>query len=206
MTISFECPKRCGVLHTKCSGHRQRAGHEGEPCNAQPMRGTEPPRCRRHLGGGLTAKQQAADYDLQRRAARLADLAGPVRAVDVEDVLGEHLRLAGEALRWKEVLAGLVSSLSDVGYRSRSGEQIRAEVKVYGEALDRVDRVLTNIGKLRIEERLAAVEEAREARMRAVLVAALDALGLSLRKPEVAEAVRAAIVATEPRRLPGGAR
>lgn len=168
------------------------------------MRGTEPRRCRIHLGTSSAAYVAGRDVqDIARKLAGLAEFE-PVR---VEDVLTEHLALAGEARHWRDTLRDMVSQLSSVGYSSeKSGEQVRAEVRLYTEALDRLDRVLTNIGKLDIDRRMAAIGEQQSERLRAILVVALGALGLKLDDARVSEAIRLGVAQTEPRLALRGAR
>lgn len=184
----------CGREHPGCGAH----GRSGAPCRASALRGSSPARCRYHLG--KRTADFKAERDLVEQARKITGLSQS-EPVDVEQVLSEHLALAGEARQWKDTLRAMVEQLDSVGYEAKAGEQVRAAVRLYSEALDRLDKMLSNIAKLRIEERLAAVEEAREVRLRAVLIAALDRLDLQLRTPEVADAVRLAITDTEPKRL-----
>jgi hypothetical protein len=118
--------------------------------------------------------------------------------IDPDAVLSEHLRLAGEAKHWKDILAGIVSQLTDVGYEGTTGEQTRAAVREYGAALDRLDKILSSVGRLGIEERLTRVAERDAERLSLVLRSAARALGLDMSEPRVIEAIQQAIAQTEP--------
>ena len=60
------------------------------------------------------------------------------------------------------------------------GEQLRAEVAVLERAMDRCGKLLTDLARLNIEERLAAVREATARMLEQALDVALEASGVSL--------------------------
>lgn len=157
----FECPKGidgCGELHTACAAHNRR----GMPCQAQPMLGTDPPRCRWHLG--QRSEEVKAQYLVQRQANimfRRAQEEASRYGVDPAqlDVLEELLKVADEALRWKKVCAQLVSQVEQIRYRSGAGEQLRSEVSLYRSALNDAAQILINLAKLGLDDRRKRILE-----------------------------------------------
>lgn len=192
------CVVMAAVVERQCTATSKRTH---ERCLRPPMVGAG--RCYHHLG--QNPRVHMAEQALQRQARRLAQVT-EYEPIDVDAVLEEHLALAGAAKQWKDILAGLVAQLTDVGYASKAGEQTRAAVKEYGAALDRCDKILTAINRLGIEARVAAVAEQQEQRLRAVLLLALRDLGHELTDVTVARAIQAAIAATEPTKTIRGPR
>jgi len=156
----FECPRTdnpCGQRHYRCGGHR-REKHGGGPCNGQPLAGTRSnPRCRHHAGvrpadiiAAHRAEQQAVAILHQQQAAAqeygLPDLIDPLTALH---------QLAGEVWAWKEACRVLVGQLAELRYRAGSGEQLRAEIALYERSLERAGKVLADLVRLGIEDRLA---------------------------------------------------
>ena len=196
------CPKAgregdCGQLHYHCSAHNRAGG----PCGAQPMLGTDPPRCRSHLG--RPPEVVRAEYLAQRQARILFDDARrTARRYGAEgiDVLGELLALAEEALVWKRACQQLLGQLEEIRYRADGGEQLRAEVSLYTGAIERAAKILTDLARLNVAERALEqrrrLSDAQGEAVVAVVSGALHALG---HDPQEL-AVRAA-VARELRRL-----
>lgn len=103
----------------------------------------------------------------------------------------EALRLlAGEIIAFKDVLRNKVNALEDqLRYKSEvDAEQIRGEVILYERALDRAAHVLGLIAKLNIDDRLAAIEEAKVTLIVDAVEAGLDALGLPVEQQLAAKA------------------
>lgn len=84
-------------------------------------------------------------------------LRDPVKPVT--DPLGDLLSVAARATRLMEVLEEQTSALKAMRYTAGSGEQTRAELLAYERSLDRCARILADIVKLGIDERLARVDE-----------------------------------------------
>jgi hypothetical protein len=146
--------------------------------------GTQHPgagRCKLH--GGTTRNHQNSGHialveqQLHREQATLAALLGA--ADPVEDPLRELQVLAGEAKRWKQLVAGRVSGLTSLGYAGATGEQVKAEVQLLERAMDRLGHLLLGIGRLNIDERLARVSEQQAATVASALGAVLSEMGLS---------------------------
>lgn len=191
--MPYECPRAdnpCRRLHTGCIGHAR----SGAPCAAQVMRGTDPrPRCRSHLGVAPEIVKAKADADrlaltLMRQAEDAARRHG-VPNDDEIDVLGELLKVAGEALRWKGICSQLLAQLEEVRYRAGAGEQTRAEIVLYTQAIDRAARILIDIAKLNIEERRTRLNERDADLLMREMDRLLVDLGLDPDAPAVATVV-----------------
>lgn len=166
-----------------------RPERRGEPCGNWAMKGQTV--CGKHGGKApqnmKAAALRLADADLDRQASKLV-------GKPVANPLTELSRLAGRARALVEVLEGRVETLLDadgedrcphcdgdltvdggsgsgIRYRGGAGEQIRGEIQLYERAMDRLGRVLADIGRLKIDERLAAIT----AKQAGVIIAALEA-------------------------------
>lgn len=187
-----ECPKAgrdgdCHQLHFDCSAHNRRGG----PCGAQPLTGTDPPYCYRHVGRSLdVVRAETLARRKAEHAFRAAQRAAERYGFDGDlDVLAELLKLADECLRWKQVCAALVEQVEEVRYRTGSGEWIRGEIQLYTSALERAAKILTDLAKLNIEERRLARDQRQAGDLVQVIDGALTALG---HDPE-AQAIAAAV-------------
>jgi hypothetical protein len=182
------CPKGpdrgCGAWHRGCIAHNRAGG----PCGAQPMIGTDPPRCRSHLG--RKAEVVRAEYAVARQAQAAYKLADKEIGDGLGDPLRELLRLSREVLTWKEICRDMVGGLQEVRYKSAgSGEQLRAEIALYERSMERAARLLADLVRLGIEERVARIDERQGAVVADVIKAILADLTLSVeqqaRVPEV---------------------
>jgi hypothetical protein len=109
-------------------------------------------------------------------------------AEPVENPLTALQALAGRALRLEQVIGGIVNDLSSIRYGSgEGGEQLRAEVAVLERAMDRCGKILVDIAKLNIEERLAKVTERQTELVAAALGVVLADMGLSPEKQREAQ-------------------
>lgn len=85
-------------------------------------------------------------------------------AAPVDNPLVMLAELAGEILATKNIFRDRLGRLSEDAWRhtdARGAEQLRAEVALYERALDRSARILADIARLKIDERLAAISEAQ---------------------------------------------
>ena len=131
-------------------------------------------RCKLH--GGCAPSSVAAG--LQAQAERLlykhdaAPVTNPLEALQA---------LAGRALALEQVIGEKVNDLRSIRYETEGGgEQIRGELQVLERAMDRCGRLLTDIAKLNVEERLAAVREKTARMLEEALTAALQKSGADL--------------------------
>jgi len=132
------------------------------------------------LHGGCMPGNRIAAINEQARQLLYKHDAGPVN-----DPLEALQRLAGRALALEETIGELVNKLGSIRYESggeSSSEQLRAEVAVLERAMDRCGRLLVDIAKLNIEERLTKVTEQQAAMTVAALTAALGEMGLPVEK------------------------
>jgi hypothetical protein len=120
-------------------------------CHGSPVAGTD--RCRMHLG--KKAPMAIAEAQLnEQAAAELARLDVP----PVADPFTELCRLAGQAVAWKDAMAGNVNVLSSIRYEdSKGAEQLRSEILLWERALDRCLATLTALARLNIDDRLAGI-------------------------------------------------
>lgn len=131
--------------------------------------------CKLH-GGALDNNERVGQMELARRRAEavLADL--NTEPVPVDNPLAALASLAGEAVRWKDILAAHVAELTGLrhviadedGHRK---EMIRGEVLLFQTALRDLGTLLVAIGRLNIDDRLARIDE----RMADIVVRAVEA-------------------------------
>ncbi|WP_250283143.1 hypothetical protein [Frankia sp. CiP1_Cm_nod2] len=144
-------PPRCTAT---CSG-RRRPDRAGQPCRNPAVRGATV--CAKHGGA---ARQVRA-----RAAVRLAD--AEVRALlaeytpePVENPLEALKEIAGRILAWSKIAEQRVAELDSLEtFSEATGEQVRAAVVVFERALDAARRVLVDMARLKIDERIVAVNE-----------------------------------------------
>ena len=157
-----------------CKGTRR----DGEPCGSSPVRGLAV--CRMHGGSApqvrAKGRERAVEQKAQRALNRLAATLGP--AEPVENPLLELSKIAGEALRWKQLIAQQVAELEQLRYQGGAGEQVRAEIALFERALDRCSTVLANIVRLNIDERLATITERQGHILAGVITSVLEQLDL----------------------------
>lgn len=174
-------PPTPGHDRSLCGGKKR----QGDGCCRRPAGWGTPHagagRCKFH--GGSTRNHQNSGHlalveqQLHRDQQALTALLGT--ADPVEDPLRELQVLAGEAKRWKHLVAERVSGLASLGYAGATGEQIKAEVQLLERAMDRLGHLLLGIGRLNIDERLARVSEQQAATVASALGVALSEMGLS---------------------------
>lgn len=172
----------------RCKAKRNR---DGEPCAAHAVRGGTV--CMAHGGSAGQVRRAAARREVAAEAEaavkRLAAVAEP--ATPVHDPLEALAALAGEVIRWKDLLAAHVADLDGLRYTGIAGEQVRGEIALFGQALDRCNTVLATYARLGIDDRLAQVEERRAELLADVVRHALadPELGLSDEQRAVGESV-----------------
>lgn len=152
--------------------------------------------CRKHLGTtrnrSIRAAAQVVDRDARALLAKLGEpqpMGDPVRRLR---------ELAGEADQWLDVCRAQVAALEG-RYTSESvyqGEQVRAMVREYTLAIERVVKCAEGLVKLGFEERRVRVEEAQ-----AVLLAqAVDTMLAAVVPAELHDQART-VLGAELRRL-----
>lgn len=124
----------------------------------------------------------------------------------IDNVYEELYVLAGQIVKWKDILAERVAQLEYLGYGTEhTGEQVRADVQLFTAALTEARTILVSIAKLDVEEKRVRVAEAQAMMVADALGRVLDSLGLDDRsilraRSAVANQLRV-INADEPRVL-----
>lgn len=91
----------------------------------------------------------------------------------------ELYRLAGQTIKWKDILAERVADLEYLGYGTEhTGEQVKTDVQLFTQALAEARQILVAISKLDVEERMVRIAEAQAMMIAEVLGRVLDSLGL----------------------------
>jgi hypothetical protein len=174
---TIPCPKgRCDKPHDprKCTSHRDLEHGELVPCKKYPIHGLKV--CDSH-GGRAPQARKAARAELARR--EITEAVQILDAPPIGDPLRALQQLAGEVVAWKNALADRVD-LQKLRYASNiDTEQIRGEVQLLERAMDRCNTVLVNIAKLKIDERLAAIDEATAAMVIRAMEAGLASAGVA---------------------------
>lgn len=143
--------------------------------------------CRFH--GGFTANARAksacaeAESAIRRSRFMSSDIASCEQPMDA------LAALAGEVLAWRDVMRDQLNTLAELSVTDAVGVQrAAAVVELYERSLDRAERTLVNIGRLRLDERLVRLSEAQAELVVKALRAALSerALGLDEHAQEVA--------------------
>jgi hypothetical protein len=129
-------------------------------------------KCRLH--GGNTKNHRTAAVEEQARQI-LAKLDVPA----VENPLTVLAELTGQALAWRDVIAGKVNELGNLRYATETGEQLRSEVVLFERAMDRCAKFAVEMARLNIDERLAKVTERQTEIVAGALAAVLAEMGLS---------------------------
>jgi hypothetical protein len=135
-------------------------------------------RCSWHGGASPSGTKAANEQALNEQAAR------ELARLDVEPVTNalEQLALvAGQAIAWKDAMAGKVNELIELRREDVAGaEQLRSEILLWERALDRCVVTLTAIVKLNIEDRLATIRQKTANMLEEALAAALQKSGADL--------------------------
>lgn len=113
---------------------------------------------------------------LHRKIAELTDL---TEYSPITNPYEELYRLAGQTIKWKDILAERVANLEYLGYGTEhTGEQVKAEVQLFTAALAEARTILVSISKLDVEERMVRIAEAQAMMIAEVLGRVLDSLGM----------------------------
>lgn len=158
----------------RCSGKR---ASDGAPCGAWAINGGTV--CQAHGGRAPQVKAKARENLADARLDRLVRMHEPGSAA-VGDPLEALQRLASRAIALEEAIGRMVNNLGEeIRWQNDHGEQLRSEVAVLERAMDRCGRLLVDIAKLNIEERLAKVTELQTKMAADALAATMREMGLS---------------------------
>lgn len=110
-------------------------------------------------------------------------------ASPVADPYGELMDVAGELRAWKDILRGMVVALERTyRYKGDYGEQTRAEVILYNQALKDFAQVLLAIGRLNLDARLVGIRQQSVEMLDRALDLALEKAGVSYADKDKARA------------------
>jgi hypothetical protein len=146
--------------------------------------------CSWHGGSSPSGSRSADGKRLEAEAQKLLyrhdapPAANPLEALQA---------LAGRALAMEGALGELVNRLTSIRYEGKGeggAEQLRAEVAVLERAMDRAGKLLVDIARLNIDERLVKIEEGKARIIVEAIEIALAAAGV--RGQAATEAKRAA--------------
>jgi hypothetical protein len=185
----------------QCSALKKTRNAEGEreQCTNPPVTGATV--CRMHGGAARQVKAKGAERIAEEKAQRaLGQLTAVLGTAEpVANPLQALAEIAGEALRWKQVIAERVSEMQQIRYTDAKGsEQLRAEIAVFERAMDRCSTILASIVRLNIDERLAAITDRQGHLIAGVIVSVLEQLDLGDQVDRARE-----LVAVELERLEG---
>lgn len=154
-------------------------------------------KCRFHGGntpnGKKSAERQRAEADIKAAEAKARRAVAELSEVNtapalIENPLTALAELAGDAVRWKNVVAAYVADLRKFRYQAQGmdaegnetsgGEQIRGEVVVFERALARCESILVAMARLNLDERMVRIDEKIAERMFGAFEAGLDVLKL----------------------------
>jgi hypothetical protein len=141
------------------------------------MKGAD--KCYKHVGRKTEVVK--AEWDARQQGERIrAEYDLPALA----DPLTELLRISREVLDWKSVCRVMVGDLAGM---DGAAEQVR--IRFYENALDRSAKVLSDIVRLGVEDRLARVDERQTnlsiAAVESALVELAPLLGYDPDRPEI---------------------
>lgn len=175
----------CGAKRQQGEGTCRRPAGWGTP---HPGSG----RCKLH-GGSTPNHVTAAQVEEARRTADEAlKLLGREGVAPVTNPLEALADLAGEILATKDIFRDRVAQLQEEAWRysdDKGAEQLRAELALYERALDRSNRVLADIARLKIDERLAAITEQQAQTLTNVITTVLRKLDLGDQAAKVRELI-----------------
>jgi hypothetical protein len=167
------CPK-CQAVHdlTKCQAHSKMQA--GGQCQRQPM--ADQKVCATHGG---KAPQNLAAAATRNTDEKIRKQLGQIVSTPIANPLATLQELAGEAVAWKQLCHDHMAVLEKMRYGTEGGEAIRGEIILFERALDRCAKILVDIAKLNIDERLVKVSEGQLDLMTRALTAWMAETGMT---------------------------
>lgn len=174
--VDLENPHRWNV---RCKATNTGEASAGERCGQNAVRGLDI--CAKHGGGHPVAREmgkRVMENRIERhRLGKLADKYG----LDELNPLQAMQKLVQEVLMLKEHLYEQIANMDaeDWTYTDRIGvEQARQVFQMYERAVERSSRLLVDLGKLNIDDRLAKVSEKQAEVVAVVMEKVLTAMEL----------------------------
>lgn len=158
----------------RCAGT---ARATGAPCGLSAVPGMTV--CRHHGGANPRVLPGVKATEALRTFEGLRDAAAPVT-----DPVGDLLLVAGRAKVLMEFLAFKASELETLRFATNTGEHVRAELSAYERSLDRCARILSDIVKLDLWDRMVRANEAQAQAIIEALAAGMTAAGIAEGTPE----------------------
>lgn len=158
---------------------------DGTGCTRYAVKDSQPAACRLHLG--KTVERARAEIRTAVAAARVFDQ-------DIVPVTNPFLALAdlaGELMAAKNALRDKVNQLTKLTYTAWDNEQIKAEVSLYRDLLGMTSKIVTDMARLNIDERLSRIDELQARAMLDAFEATLTELGLTAEVRATARVVMA---------------
>lgn len=186
--------KDADAWKTRCTWRENEDRDKGSPmqCKKWAVRGTL--RCGSH-GGSAVAHIGEQHMEERKARAILKKLVGADsgQLMDIEEFnpLWALSKLAIEVLAMKDDLLERMLELpeADQIYTDRQGvEDVRAVMKMYERAVDRTSRLLVDIGRLNLDERLVNISERQGDLISTILEKVLMKIGLGDDQRESAKA------------------
>lgn len=158
-------------------------------CGKNAVRGLDV--CYSHGAGHPAAKEMGErvmqDRVRQHRLKKMADENG-IENLDEINPLYELKKIAVEAVAFKDDLREQVIDLQESVYTDRLGiENVRQIVQLYERAIDRTSKLLVEMGRLNLDERLVAISERQGDLISTVLEKVLSRMELGDERREEAK-------------------
>lgn len=168
-----------------------------QACRVWAVAGSDPPKCGLHgqAPGSLNRTISTRRFYNEKMGEQLAEILKDggeklLRPDPLADPLSELLDMAAEMKALKDVLRDITAGLmvdNKIRYQhNKAGEMARMEILLYERAVERFVKVLIDISKLKIEDRLAGVREQTAAMLERALDAALEDSGVGIEGKEAA--------------------
>lgn len=159
--------EKCGQSHWKCLAHNR----AGNPCGRGAVDGLDV--CVMHGAKSPQAKRMAAIRITENEATKILAIEG---FDSISDPYTELSSLAGEVVKLKDVLRAKVeelTTLKDIG-GDKVATQIDVLMSAYERGLDRCERILTNMARLDLDGKIAALQAKVDSETQAVISRALE--------------------------------
>lgn len=200
MTTTPAETRRCGFPNFRCSGCETATAAPLDTCPRCQSNDIQPSTCRKplrdgavrcYLHGGRTP-QVAAAATTRTVESKLAALLEEYDVGPCVDPFQALLDLAGQAIAWKDLLGDRVAQLAanDWRYEGRTGEQVRSEVTLFERAIDRCGRILADVARLGLDERLLAFHRQISEAQANAWADVLDATLVEVLPPDLTAAVQ----------------
>lgn len=177
----------------EATGTRRCRHNFGQPdgCRQYAVTGTVPPQCKNHGANQgseswKNAQARVVEGKVTDRLQEIMQAQGDrlMSPTSVGDPLSELLDLAAEMGELRSIMREQTAELIKMGKmryaNAKVGEQLRYEVILYERAIERFAKILIDISKLNIEQRLAGVQKQTADMLERAVDAALQESGIGL--------------------------